>query len=133
MNSKLYVPDPNQWKKYFEKKPSDNLKVDTSTIKLTSPIQSVVQRAKSELERINSAPDVKPLISASTANKSRSSNSKKRIKQKRLQKTNITRKIKKKCKRRTKTSNDTSNKKSSSKKRNKKTSKQIVIKKDIFG
>ena len=106
MNSKLYVPDPNQWKNYFEKKPSDNLKVDTSTIKLTSPVQSVVQRAKSELERINSAPDVKPLISASTANKSRSSNSKERIKQKRLQKTNITKKLKKKCKRRTKTSNN---------------------------
>ena len=43
MNSKLYVPDPNQWKTYFEKKPADTLKEDNSTIKLTSPVQSVVQ------------------------------------------------------------------------------------------
>ena len=64
----------------FEKKPADTLKVDNSTIKLTSPVQSVVQRAKSELERINSATDVKPVITASTVNKSKSKRTIKRLK-----------------------------------------------------
>lgn len=69
MNSALYVPDPKKWVKYFEKKPSDILKVDNSTITLTSPIQSVVERAKSELERINAETPSTSIITTSATNK----------------------------------------------------------------
>ena len=136
MNSKLYVPDPNQWIRYFEKKPSDNLKVDNSTIKLTSPVQSVVQRAKSELERINRDTDVKPVIITSTANKSRIK-SMKTLKQKRPKKTNFTTKIKRtKCKNNNiKINNKILKKKNRNKNQNKKatTEKRNVVLKDIFG
>lgn len=72
MNSKLYVPDPNQWVNYFKRKPADSLTTtDYSTIKLTSPVQSVVERAKSELNRINSDLTPKPLIMTSTAKQKR--------------------------------------------------------------
>ena len=72
MNSKMYVPDHSQWFKYFQKKPAENLIVDNSTIKLTSPVVSVVQRAKTELERINSDTDAKPIIMTPTVKNSRS-------------------------------------------------------------
>ena len=114
MNSKLYVPDSNQWKTYFEKKPSDTLKVDNSTIKLTSPVQSVVQRAKSELERINSATDVKPVITASTVNKSISKRTIKRLKKNNF--TKITKE--KKHKNNTKRNKNISKKKNKNKNRN---------------
>ena len=66
MNSTLYVPNPNQWVNYFQTRPADTLKVDTSTIKLASPVQSVVERAKSELDRINSDLSSKRIITASS-------------------------------------------------------------------
>lgn len=59
MNSALYVPDPRNWVKYFAKADSDTLKTvdvlktDNTCMQLTSPVQSVVERAKSEIQRIN--------------------------------------------------------------------------------
>ena len=71
MNSALYVPDPKKWINYFQKKPSDIFKVDTSTIKLTSPVQSVVERAKSELDRINTDAAPNTIITTSSTTKGR--------------------------------------------------------------
>lgn len=136
MNSKMYVPDPNQWVKYFQRKPADNLIVDNSTIKLTSPVESVVQRARTELERINSDTDAKPIIMTPTANKSRtkSTNS---LKHKRCHKTSSVGKHKKKSSKNkvTKIKHITSKKKNTNKKRNKKSTNQSanVNPKDIFG
>lgn len=127
MNSKLYVPDPNQWIRYFEKKPSDSLKVDSSTIKLTSPVQSVVQRAKSELERINSDTDVKPIITSSTAMKNRSKRIK-TLKQKTRKTANFTSKKRKYNKK----SKVKISKKTGNKNRNKNSTIRKVVHKDIF-
>lgn len=62
---------PQKWVKYFEKKTSDILKIDNSMIQLTSPIQSVVDRAKSELERIIVETPSTSIITAPTTNKTR--------------------------------------------------------------
>lgn len=67
MSSALYVPDPKKWAYFFQKKPSDILKIDNSTIQLTSPVQGVVDRAKSELDRINSENPAHTIITASAS------------------------------------------------------------------
>lgn len=127
MNSKMYVPDHSQWVKYFQKKPAENLIVDNSTIKLTSPVKSVVQRAKTELERINSDTDAKPIIMTPTVKKSRSK-PKNSLKHKRNRKVGSIRKNRGKIK------HTYSRNKFTSKKRNKKSTKQPSNSnhKDIF-
>lgn len=134
MNSKMYVPDHSQWVKYFQKKPAENLIVDNSTIKLTSSVESVVQRAKTELERINSDTDAKPIIMTPTVKKSRSK-PKNSLKHKRNRKVGSIRKNRgKKKNKRTKIKHTYSRNKFTSKKRNKKSTKQPSNSnhKDIF-
>lgn len=135
MNSKMYVPDHSQWFKYFQKKPAENLIVDNSTIKLTSAVESVVQRAKTELERINSDTDAKPIIMTPTVKKSRSK-PKNSLKHKRNRKVGSIRKNrgKKTKNKRTKIKHTYSRNKFTSKKRNKKSTKQPSNSnhKDIF-
>lgn len=86
MNSKLYVPDPSQWVNYFQRKPTDSLTTDYSTIKLTSPVQSVVERAKSELNRINNDATAKPLIMRSTVKQNRTKTNQGKVLIKRVRK-----------------------------------------------
>jgi len=44
-----------KWVNHLNKKSSDIFQIDNSTIKLNSPVQSVVDRAKLDLKRINTA------------------------------------------------------------------------------
>ena len=65
MNSALYVPNVTDIVDLFKPKPSTAPKVNkTSSIELTSPVDSVVERAKSELKRINMHTTTKPIIAS---------------------------------------------------------------------
>ena len=65
MNSALYIPNLSGIVDIFKPKHSTAPIIDKkSNIELTSPIQSVVERAKSELKRINMQKKAKPIISS---------------------------------------------------------------------
>lgn len=68
MNSRLYVPDPKQWVKYFKPSERDSARntEHSQSITLTSPVQSTVDQAKSEMayNTIKGSNSVKPLIAS---------------------------------------------------------------------
>ncbi len=68
MNYSTYMPDPKKWVEFFRPKKSSFSEMQKQTcMELTSPVQSVVDRAKSELERINKRGTAKPVITDRSA------------------------------------------------------------------
>ena len=64
MNSTTYFPNPKLIKDLFKSSRRPLLNEQNSMIELVTPIQAVVNRAKSELERINRPATANPVITA---------------------------------------------------------------------